>query len=164
MTAAWISTDARLATITDAFRLVPDGATLYAATAAPFPSIDYGDAAGLALWQPPLKHAVSLASLGRDVFVQATWSDPFQQPMRVVAAAAPIKRFQGAHPFKTRTATELDAIVAGIGALRSPPPGGAGISPPDHLLLLYPGMFQGELPVGSRTVARGSDFVLLRLP
>ncbi len=165
ITAAWISADARLATMTNAFRLVPDGATLYAATAAPYPSIDYGDAAGLALWQPPLKHAVSLTSLGHAVFVPATWSDPFQQPMRVVAAVAPIKRFQGANPFKTPTATDLNAMVAGIGALRSPlPSNGAGIPPPDYLLLLYPERFQGDLPAGSRTVARGSDFVLLRLP
>ena len=165
ITVAWIAADTRLAALTDAIRLVPDGATLYAATAAPYPSIDYRDAAGLALWQPPLKHAVSLASLGRDIFVPVTWSDPFKQPMRVAAALAPIKQFQTENPFKTTGAAELNTVVAGIAARhRLLPANGAGAVPPDHLLLLYPNRFHGDLPAGSRTLARGADFVLLRLP
>ena len=161
----WIDSDARIAAFTEAFRLVPDGSTLYAATAGLYPSIDYRDAAGLALWHPPLKHVVSLASLGRDVFVPSTWSDPFQQPIHVVASVAPIKNLQGSNPFKTPSAAELDAVVRQIGELRvelaSKP--GMTISPRDYLLLLYPDRFQGDLPPGSQVIARSADFVLLQL-
>jgi len=162
----WVDADARLAPFVDAFHLIPDGATLYAATAAPFPSIDYRDAAGLALWHPPLKHVASLASLGRDVFVPSTWSNPNTQPLRVVASLVPIKDFQGDVPLKTPGTPELTAMIARTRELRPllrwkpelPEP------PPDYLLLLYPDRFQGELPPGPEIVSRGADFVLLRLP
>jgi hypothetical protein len=108
---------------------------------------------------------VSLASLGRDVFVPSTWSDPLQQPIRVVASAAPIKNLQGSNPFKTPGAAELDAVVRHIGELRaelaSKP--GMTVSPPDYLLLLYPDRFRGDLPPGSQVIARSADFALLRL-
>jgi hypothetical protein len=165
ITRDWIDSDVRIAAFTEAFRLVPDGATLYAATAGAYPSIDYRDAAGLALWHPPLKHVASLASLGRDVFVPSTWSDPFKQPMRVVASVAPVKNFHADNPLKTPSATELDAVVQQISELRaglaSQP--GTPISPNDYLLLLYPDRFQGDLPSGSELIARSADFVLLRL-
>src|SRR5271166_3552385 len=161
----WIDSDARIAAFTEAFRLVPDGATLYGATAGAYPAIDYRDAAGLALWHPPLKHVVSLASVGRDVFVPSTWSDPFQQPIRVVASVAPIKNFHGSNPFKTPSATELDAVVQQIGELRAKFASNPGtpIPPHDYLLLLYPDRFQGDLPSGSEVIACSADFVLLRL-
>lgn len=161
----WVSASARIAPFTEAFRLVPDGATLYAATTARSPSIDYRDEAGLAFWHPPLKHIVSLASLGRDVFVPSTWSDPFKQPMRVVASLGPVKKFHGEDPIRTPGAAELDAMVARIAGFRKSlaPLSGKVPPPADHLLLLYPDRFQGALPSGSEIVARGADFVLLRL-
>jgi hypothetical protein len=157
----WIASDARIAAFTDAFRKLPDGTTLYAATAGAYPTIDYRDAAGLALWHPPLKHVVSLASLGRPIFVPSTWADPYKQPMGVVAAIAPIKDFHQDNPLQTATAADLNAVIGRIHDLRaalSPQP------PPDCLLLVYPDRFQGELPANTSIIARGADFVLLRLP
>ena len=101
ITRDWLEADTRLEPVVEAFRQLPDGATLYAATAAPYPSLDYGDAAGLALWHPPLKHVAALASLGRDIFVPSTWSNPFTQPLRVVPRLTPIKDFHGEVPLKT---------------------------------------------------------------
>ncbi len=161
----WAASDARIAVLTEAFRRVPDGATLYAASAGPYPSIDYRDDAGLALWHPPLKHIVSLASLGRDLFVPSTWSDPNKQPLRVVAALAAVKDFQGEDPIRTPHAAELNAAVGRIGELRPLLVARSGKTPPppDYLLLLYPDQLQGDLPAGSEAIARGGDFVLLRL-
>ncbi|MSP02312.1 MAG: hypothetical protein EXR07_14860 [Acetobacteraceae bacterium] len=161
----WVDSDARLASFVAAFRLIPDGATLYAATAAPYPSIDYRDAAGLALWHPPLKHVAALASLGRDVFVPSTWSNPLTQPMRVVASMNPINAFHGEIPLKTPGSAELNTMVGKIHEFRPLLGLGAGTAqPPDYLLLIAPDRFQGDLPAGSVTVARGADFVLLRVP
>jgi hypothetical protein len=157
----WRASDAIIAAFTDAFRLLPDGTTLYAATSGSFPSLDYRDADGLALWHPPLKHLVSLASLSRDIFVPSTWSDPYKQPMRVAPAFARIKEFQGDNPFKTSTTADLNGVIARIHELRTHV---AQEAPPDCLLLLYPDRFGGELPPDVAVIARGADFVLLRLP
>ncbi len=157
----WAASDRRIAAFTDAFRLLPDGTTLYAATAGPYPTIDYRDAAGLALWHPPLKHVVSLASLGRPIFVPSTWSDPYKQPMGVVPAMAAIKDFQEDNPLQTPTAAALDAAIAHIHDLHA---AATAMSPPDCLLLIDPDRFQGALPANTPIVARGADFVLLRLP
>jgi hypothetical protein len=162
----WVNADTRIAPFVDAFRLIPDGATLYAATAGPYPSIDYRDAAGLALWHPPLKHIASLASLGRDVFVPSTWSNALTQPLHVVASLTPIKVFQGEVPIKTPATAELNAAVARIRELRPLLTGQAEMAEPlpDYLLLLYPDRFQGDLPADSLAIAHGADFLLLRLP
>jgi len=155
---AWRESDARFAPFISAYRLLPDGVTLYTATAGPNPSIVYRNAEGLALWHPPLKHVVSLASLGRDIFVPATWADPYKQPIRVTARGEASKTLQGNNPFDTPTSAELSAVIKRIGAVHA-----AG-SPADHLLLLYPDRLKGELPAELSVVARGTDFVLLRLP
>jgi hypothetical protein len=157
----WRASDAIIAAITDAFRLLPDGTTLYAATAGSYPSLDYRDAEGLALWHPPLKHVVSLASLGRDIFVPSTWSDPYKQPMRVAPAFVPVKDLQGDNPFKTATTADLNRAIARIHQLRALAAQG---TPPDCLLLLYPDWFRGELPPDVTVIARGVDFALLQLP
>jgi hypothetical protein len=157
----WAASDRRIAAFTEAFRLLPDGTTLYATTAGPYPTIDYRDAAGLALWHPPLKHVVSLASLGRPIFVASTWADPYKQPMGVVVAMAPIKEFQQDNPLQTPTVAELDAVIARIHELHG---AAAPMSPPDCLLLINPDRFQGALPANTPIIARGADFVLLRLP
>jgi hypothetical protein len=157
----WRASDAIIATFTDAFRLLPDGTTLYAATTDSYPSLDYRDADGLALWHPPLKHVVSLAALSRDIFVPSTWSDPYKQPMRVASAFAPVKDFQGDNPFKTSTTVELSNVIARIHELRAL---AAQRAPPDCLLLLYPDRFHGKLPQDVTVIARGADFALLRLP
>jgi hypothetical protein len=157
----WAASDAKFAAFTAAFRLLPDGTTLYAATAGAYPSVDYRDAEGLALWHPPLKHVVSYASLGREVFVPSTWADPFKQPMGVAPAFAAVKDFQGENPFKTPTSADVTAIISQIHQFRA---AGGALGPPDCLLLLYPDRLQGELPSNVSIIARSTDFVLLRLP
>ena len=157
----WAASDAKFAAFTAAFRLLPDGTTLYAATAGAYPSLDYRDAEGLALWHPPLKHVVSYASLGREVFVPSTWADPFKQPMGVAPAFAAVKDFQGENPFKTPTSADVTAIISQIHQFRA---AGGALGPPDCLLLLYPDRLQGELPSNVSIIARSTDFVLLRLP
>ncbi|MCC6717873.1 MAG: hypothetical protein IT555_08315 [Acetobacteraceae bacterium] len=138
-----------------AFAALPPGAVLWSATAAPYPRLAYRNDGELALWRPPLKHVASLAGVGRDVFVVATWVDPNKQPINLPAEHAAAKRLQGNNPFETATAADLAAAVAAIRQL--------GSTAPAFLLLSYPGRMAGALPAGLSPVAEGPDFLLLRI-
>ncbi len=153
--AVWREDAARIEVVRAALERVPEGATLWVATAGPFPRVRERDAGQLARWHPPMKHLVSLAGLQRPVFVPATWADPFQQPMRVAPAFAAAKALQGDNPVLVPDAAALGAFVGRIGAL-----GGRG----DHLLLLSPALLTGELPAGVGVLAADAEFLLLRLP
>jgi hypothetical protein len=155
--ADWMRSDREIAPLVTALGTVPDGSTIYAATAGLFPNLAWRDATELAYWHPPLKHMVSLASIGRDIFVPATFADPFKQPIRVAPAFAAIKAFQDDVPFKTPTQAELSAVVRKIAEL---PAAGAGAQ---YLLLLYPELLRGDIPQTARIAARGAHFLLLRL-
>ena len=140
----------------NAFATLPQGAVLWAATAAPYPSLAYRDAEELALWHPPLKHVASLAAVGRNVFVPSTWADPHKQPISVLPQYATMKALQDNNPFKTPTAAILAQTLAAIQHVRA---GAAG----HFLLLSYPNRLQGALPDGLSRVAAGRDFLLLRI-
>lgn len=160
---SWIAEMPVFARHEAAFALVPPGSVLWAATAAPYPSFFYGSDAELALWHPPLKHVVSLASVGRDVFVPATFADPFKQPIAVPAALAAAKTLQFDNPFKTPTAAALAERADAIRALRASGHIGWGAADQDYLLLSYPDRMQGALPPGLAVVVRDPLFLLLRL-
>eukprot|EP01035_Chromulina_nebulosa_P011718 gene11718-15648_t len=141
ITSVWLRDQAALGEVQAALAQVPDGATLWVATAGGFPRVRERDDGQLALWHPPMKHAVSLASLHRPVFVPSTWADPFKQPMRIAPAFAAVKALQGDNPLPVRSAADLAGLAGRIATLRQ---GG----PADHLLLLSAGRFQGDLPQG----------------
>ena len=105
-----------------AFDKLPPGATFYAASAEPYPKLAWETPAELARWHPPLKHIVSLASIGRDIFVAATWADRYQQPIEVLPGDAAAKQVQGDNPFLTPTAEKLADVVTRI----------RPFAPPDH--------------------------------
>jgi len=140
-----------------AFAHLPEGSRLWAATAGPYPSLTWRDAAQLSLWHPPLKHVASLASVGRDVFVPATWADPAKQPITLPPEHAPAKLLQGDNPIKTPTAAELEQVLRSIRRIRQPG------DRADFLLLSYPARLQGALPAGLARVADGPHFLLLRI-
>jgi hypothetical protein len=153
----WRATQGIYARHMDAFSHLPEGSVLWAATAAPYPTLAYRDAADLALWHPPLKHVSSLAGVGRDVFVPSTWADPFKQPIAVPPDKAAMKAAHGDNPFKTPTGEALADSLATIRRVRGRDAAG------DYLLLSFPTRMQGAVPPGLAMVAEGPDFLLLRV-
>jgi hypothetical protein len=154
----WHDQAAVIAEYEAAFARLPPDATLYAASAVPFPKLAYNSPEEFARWRPPLKHIVSLASIGTDVFVPATWADPFQQPIEVLPKDAAAKALQGDNPFLTPTADILAKDVTAIRSSRA-----AGSPPRDFILLLRPDAMVGAPPPGLETIARGGDFTLFRI-
>ena len=140
-----------------AFALLPEGSVLWAATAAPYPTLAWRDGEERALWRPPLKHVASLAGVGRAVFVPSTWADPTKQPIVVAPAFAAMKGLQGDNPFKTPTGAALAEVLAAIGRVNAREEVG------HFLLLSYPQRLQGALPGGLEFVADGPAFQLLRI-
>jgi hypothetical protein len=136
-----------------AFATLPAGSVLWAATAAPYPTLLWRGADELALWRPPLKHVASLASVGRDAFVPSTWADPFKQPIAVPERLRAAKALQGDNPWRTPDGAALGEAVA---AVRRLGPGG-------FVLLSYPERLQGALPAGLDAVVSGPEFLLLRI-
>lgn len=140
-----------------AFAQLPQGSRLWAATAGPYPTLAWRNAAELGMWHPPLKHVASLASVGRDVFVPSTWADPAKQPIELPPEYLPAKQVQGDNPIKTATAADLEQALRAIRRIRQP---GDRV---DFLLLSYPDRLQGALPAGLAAVAKGPHFLLLRI-
>jgi len=154
----WYATAPTFAEYEAAFDRLPAGSTLYFATAEPFPKLAYDSPAELSRWHPPLKHVVSLASVGRDVFVPCTIANPFQQPIALLPVDMAAKKLQGDIPFQTPTADTLAERVAEIRALHSP-------SAPSHdyLLLLRPQALKGAPPAGLVATTNGGSFTLFRI-
>jgi hypothetical protein len=91
LTTQWIGYDRQIQQFADAFDALPEDAIVIATSAAPKPLTSDID---LELWQPPLKHIVSLASIGRSVFVPATYAEAAQQPLTVTPKYAGLYAFQ----------------------------------------------------------------------
>ena len=154
----WRASAPVIAEYRDAFARLPPDATLYVASAEPFPKLAYDSPAEYARWNPPLKHVVSLASIGTDVFVPATFADRTQQPISVLPDDRPMKKLQGDNPFLTPTAESLAEVVAQVRAARK-----AGVPSGDFLLLLRPKAMTGVLPAGLTQFALGGSFALFRI-
>ena len=107
---------------------------------------------------PPLRHVVSLASIGRDIFVPATWANRFQQPIVPLPTDVDAKRLQGDGPFFVPTADSLAKVVAQIRSLPVP-----GVPAHKFLLLLQPVALVGEIPSSLSLVTRGDSFALFRI-
>jgi hypothetical protein len=151
----WYRYDEVTKELTSTLSLVPSQSIVFAASAAPHPQLDDRD---LSYWQPPLKHAVSLASVEHAVFVPATYADQVMQPLTVTPNYRDLYDFQGRNPILVESAEELRALEDDIRALvrDSDLP-----SVPLYLLLLYPrqlGLTPTDVP---RSVSFGSRFVLL---
>jgi hypothetical protein len=151
----WRGEAAVIESYRNAFDRLPDGCTLWLASAEPFPTLAYKSDGELARWHPPLKHLASLASLDRDLFVPSTWADRFKQPISVRPDGEAARRLQGDNPVLTPTANQLADLVAAIRALRSP-----GAHKPDFLLLLRPEAISGTPPADLAPFARGDTFAL----
>ena len=141
-----------------AFKLLPAGATLYVASVEPFPKIAYDSPVEFARWHPPLKHLVSLASIGKDVFVPSTWADPHQQPISVEPGGVRAKKLQGDNPFLTPTAEILAEDADKVRAIREP-----GTQSNDFMLLLRPESLKGLPASGLTPIAHGNSFALFRI-
>jgi hypothetical protein len=154
----WRGEEAVIESYRGAFDRLPDGCTLWLASAEPFPTLAYNSTDELARWHPPLKHLASLASLDRDLFVPSTWADPFKQPITVLPEGEAARRLQGDNPILTPTADRLADLTASIRALRA-----RGASSPDFLLLLRPEALSGTPPADLVPFARGGTFTLYRI-
>ena len=154
----WLDEAPLIAEYEAAFNLLPAGATLYVASVEPFPKLAYDSPVEFARWLPPLKHLVSLASIGRDVFVPSTWADPLQQPISVEPGGVQAKKLQGDNPFLTPTAEILAEDADKVRAIRAP-----GTRSNDFMLLLRPELLKGAPAPGLNPIAHGGSFTLFRI-
>jgi hypothetical protein len=159
MSASWIGYERIEDEFVAAFAKVPAGSTLFLAAGGPMPSLLYRDDAALALWRPPLKHTVSLATVLKPIFVPATWADPTQQPIVVTPRYAAMKALQGNNPVRIGT---LEEFVRLIGSIREAQRSAAD-SRPVYLLLVDPDPAHPERPPDIVPVAAGSRFELFEI-
>jgi len=153
----WIAYDRVYAGFRQAFRLLPPNAVLFTASEYRQPSLQDVD---LRLWQPPLAHVASLASLENPtIFVATTWATKGQQPITPTPTYEPLYAEQNNTPVVIQTTADLTAASAHFSTLCR----GAGVTAPAFLLLTYPERYNVTLPANTRLVAEGERFQLLAL-
>ncbi|HEX3753855.1 MAG TPA: hypothetical protein VHV26_02150 [Rhizomicrobium sp.] len=160
LTSQWRSYNAQIAPIARAVGGIESGATLFAATADPYPALIADTPDRRAVWQPPLKHVAAFAVLGSPVFVPMTWANPTQQPLAVRPAYQPVYDWQG-NPKKVFTRTALLALLGEIN--RHLTDGGWPALQPAYLLVVgYRQLEPLHLPPFVAVAAQGDRFLLLR--
>ncbi len=107
----WQAQQPKIDAIVQALKKVPNGSTLFAATAAPYTSMMLSVPGIRETWHPPLKHVASYASVYGSVFVPMTFADPHKQPMVMLPAYLAVKGLQGDSPFKVPQAADLVAVA-----------------------------------------------------
>jgi hypothetical protein len=153
----WTKYDDVISDLSASMAKMPDGAILFAASAAPAPSLADID---LQLWQPPLKHIVSLASINRPIFAPTTYADPITQPLGVTTRYKQLYDLQDRDPIEVHSAAELDDLKARLlqaVATHNPDDGDL------FLLLLYPRELPADAVKDADIVAHGSRFALIAL-
>lgn len=158
----WSGDEKEITPVIQALSAIEPGATLFAATAEPYPSLFTDTAERRAAWRPPLKHIASYAVLRGPVFVPMTFADPAKQPLIVSPDYAGIKAFQDDNPVKLPDRNALDTLLAQItGHLR------AGdwpdIGAPYLLVAGSDRLHPLTLPPGVTRINGGDRFVLLRI-
>jgi len=149
---AWYSSQPPLEEVVQALRRLPAGSFVFTASLDPAPGISrFWDQN----WAPPMKHVVSYAGLGRDLFVPATWAHPAQQPISVRPDVQAAYLAQGVNPPVITDSAHLSQVAARFR--------GSMDSGPAYLLLLG-----APTPVialrDADAVARGQRFLLMPLP
>ncbi len=121
----WRANQPKINTIVQAMKKIPDGSTLFAATAAPYPNMVLTQPGSREAWHPPLKHVASYASVMGSVFVPMTFADPHKQPMVMLPAFIAVKALQGDNPFKVPQPADLVALAPRLTAQIQAPGGPA---------------------------------------
>ena len=162
LVSVWTRDERQLAPIVRALEGIEPGATLFAATAEPYPRLLADTGELRAAWRPPLKHVASYAVLHHPVFVPMTFADPTKQPMIVEPDYGRIKEFQGDNPVKTPDRKAFGELLARITdhlAAGAWPDIGA-----PYLLVVGSGRLQPlVLPPGVSRISEGERYVLLRI-
>jgi hypothetical protein len=153
----WREYDEVIRRFTQAFARLPERSFLFVASAAPSPTLADVD---LSLWQPPLKHVVSSASLGRSIFVPATWAHPSQQPITVKDRFKPIYDFQAQNPIEVAGDKALGFLVGRIRRLAAE---AEEPNVPLYLLVLYPYRRGLAVPAHAKAEAEDPVFTLLAI-
>jgi hypothetical protein len=107
----WRAQQSKIDSIVQAMQTLPDGSTLFAATAAPYPGMMLTVPGAREAWHPPLKHVASYASVFGSVFVPMTFADPHKQPMVMLPTYLAVKTLQGDNPFKVPRPADLVAVA-----------------------------------------------------
>lgn len=154
----WMRSDRVIAQFQDAFDRIPDGAVLWVVRTAQNPSLAWKNGAELDYWRPPTKHLVSLAAIGRSIFVPSTWADPAKQPITLTPAYSNTGGLQTAGPPLVTTADDLDRWIHRMKQAVPDP------RVPHYLVLLSPDGLKGGLPASVELVSHAQTFDLLRLP
>ena len=110
----WKTYQPKIDTIAQAIHKIPNGSTLFAATAAPYTTMLLTEPGARKTWQPPLKHVASYGSVLGSVFVPMTFADPHKQPMVMMPPYLAIKELQGDNPFKVPQPADLVAVARRI--------------------------------------------------
>jgi hypothetical protein len=110
----WQAHQPKVDHIVQAMKKIPDGSTLFAATAAPFTGVILSEPGVRESWHPPLKHVASYASVYGSVFVPMTFADPHKQPMVMMPPYLAVKDLQGDNPFKVPLAADLVNVAQRI--------------------------------------------------
>ena len=121
----WKAQQVKIDSIVRAMQKIPDGSTLFAATAEPYTSMMLAKPGARESWHPPLKHVASYASVFGSVFVPMTFADPHKQPMVMLPAYLAVKTLQGDNPFKVPRPADLVAVAQRLSAQTQAPGGPA---------------------------------------
>lgn len=114
LASAWQAYQPKIDAIVQAMQKIPGGATLFAATAAPYTTMLLTEPGARQTWQPPLKHVASYASVYGRVFVPMTFADPHKQPMVMMPSYLGVKALQDDNPFKVPKVHDLKAVARRI--------------------------------------------------
>jgi hypothetical protein len=110
----WRSYQPAIDRIVKVISQLPPGATLFAATEAPYTTMMLTEPGARETWHPPLKHVASYASAYGSVFVPMTFADPYKQPMVMQPPYLAVKALQGDNPFKVPKPADLVAVAKRI--------------------------------------------------
>jgi hypothetical protein len=142
---------------TTAFTRLPPNSTLFVASEGHYPDFYQGNRQ---LWQPPVWHLGSLATLQPSIIVPAIFAHPSQQPITVTERYAVLKAFQRDNPIKVQNSEELVTLIGRIQHLAADNDMQAK---PLFLLVLDPKYPELSLPSNTTLIGSGTRFVLLNL-
>jgi hypothetical protein len=156
---SWKSYQPAIDKIVRVISQIPPGATLFAATAAPYTTMWLNEPGARETWHPPLKHVASYASVYGSVFVPMTFADPYKQPMVMKPQYLEVKALQGDNPFKVPKPADLVAVANRIKDHLDTPSG--SILGDVYLLVVGTSRYP-SLPTltGFKVFSAGDDFVI----
>jgi hypothetical protein len=143
--------------LTTAFTELPPNSTLFVASEGP--PLDFYQGSRQ-LWQPPMSHLGSLATLQQSIFVPAIFAHPSQQPITVTERYAVLKAFQRDDPIRVKNSEELVTLIGRIQHLAA---NNDMQMKPLFLLVLDPKYPVFPLPSHTQLIESGTRFVLLDL-